>query len=87
VKDLSVASVVVTAMALMSAPVQAADMAPIPMAPVPIALPFDWEGFYVGVHTGAATDDVSFTQTNLTGPVAPSSARHALALRRSATPA
>jgi outer membrane immunogenic protein len=66
VKDLSVASVVVTAMALMSAPVQAADMAPIPMAPVPIALPFDWEGFYVGVHTGAATDDVSFTQTNLT---------------------
>jgi outer membrane immunogenic protein len=49
-----------------SVPVQAADMAPIPMAPVPIALPFDWEGFYVGVHTGAATDDVSFTQTNLT---------------------
>jgi outer membrane immunogenic protein len=66
VKDLSVASVVVAAMALMSAPVQAADMAPIPRAPVPIALPFDWEGFYVGVHTGAVTNDVSFTQTNVT---------------------
>jgi hypothetical protein len=32
------------------------------MAPVPIALPFDWEGFYVGAHTGAVTNDVSFTQ-------------------------
>jgi opacity protein-like surface antigen len=49
-----------------SVPVYAADMAPIPMAPVPIALPFDWEGFYVGVHTGAATSDVSFTETNVT---------------------
>jgi opacity protein-like surface antigen len=65
VKQTSVASVVILALAS-SVPVYAADMAPIPMAPVPIALPFDWEGFYVGVHTGAATDDVSFTQTNLT---------------------
>jgi opacity protein-like surface antigen len=48
-----------------SVPVYAADMAPIPMAPVPIALPFDWEGFYVGAHTGAVTDSVSFTQTNV----------------------
>jgi outer membrane immunogenic protein len=41
-------------------------MPPIPMAPIPIALPFDWEGFYVGAHTGAASDDnVSFTQTNV----------------------
>jgi opacity protein-like surface antigen len=73
VKELSIASVVIMASAL-SVPVQAADMAPIPMAPIPIALPFDWEGFYVGAHTGAATDNVSFTQTNLTwactaGPV------------------
>jgi hypothetical protein len=36
------------------------------MAPVPIALPFDWEGFYVGAHTGAVTNDLSFTQTNVT---------------------
>ena len=71
-KDLSVASVVITALAL-SAPVHAADMAPIPMSPVPIALPFDWEGFYVGAHTGAVTNDVSFTQTNVTwsGSVGP----------------
>ena len=34
--------------------------------PGPIALPFDWEGFYVGAHTGAVTNDVSFTQTNVT---------------------
>jgi opacity protein-like surface antigen len=65
VKQTSVASVVILALAS-SVPVYAADMAPIPMAPVPIALPFDWEGFYVGVHTGAVTNDVSFTQTNVT---------------------
>jgi opacity protein-like surface antigen len=72
VKELSIASVVIMASAL-SAPVQAADMPPIPMAPVPIALPFDWEGFYVGAHTGAVTNDVSFTQTNVTwsGSVGP----------------
>jgi high affinity Mn2+ porin len=65
VQKLSVASVLIAAVAF-SVPVRAADMQPIPMAPIPIALPFDWEGFYVGVHTGTATDDVSFTQTNLT---------------------
>jgi outer membrane immunogenic protein len=64
-KQLTVASVLIAATAF-SVPARAADMAPIPMAPIPIALPFDWEGFYVGAHTGAATDDVSFTQTNLT---------------------
>lgn len=64
-QKLSVASVVIAAVAF-SVPARAADMAPIPVAPIPIVLPFDWEGFYVGVHTGAATDDVSFTQTNLT---------------------
>jgi opacity protein-like surface antigen len=61
---LSVASVVIAAVAF-SVPARAADMPPVPMAPVPIALPFDWEGFYVGVHTGSATEDVSFTQTNV----------------------
>jgi outer membrane immunogenic protein len=65
VQKLSVASVVIAAVAF-SVPARAADMPPVPMAPVPIALPFDWEGFYVGVHTGTATEDVSFTQTNLT---------------------
>ena len=64
VQKLSVASVVIAAVAF-SVPARAADMAPIPVSPIPIALPFDWEGFYVGVHTGAATDDVSFTQTNV----------------------
>ncbi len=64
VQKLSVASVVIAAVAF-SVPARAADMAPIPVSPIPIALPFDWEGFYVGAHTGAATDDVSFTQTNL----------------------
>src|SRR5271166_4878055 len=64
VQKLSVASVVIAAVAF-SVPVRAADMPPIPVAPIPIALPFDWEGFYVGVHTGTATDDVSFTQTNV----------------------
>jgi outer membrane immunogenic protein len=65
VQKLSVASVLIAAVAL-SAPVHAADMPPIPMAPVPIALPFDWEGFYVGAHTGTATNAVSFTQTDVT---------------------
>src|ERR1700722_17588584 len=65
VQKLSVASVVIAAVAF-SVPARAADMPPVPMAPVPIALPFDWEGFYVGVHTDSATEDVSFTQTNLT---------------------
>jgi outer membrane immunogenic protein len=64
VQKLSVASVLIAAVAF-SVPVRAADMPPIPMAPIPIALPFDWEGFYVGVHTGTATSDVSFTQTNV----------------------
>jgi opacity protein-like surface antigen len=64
VQKLSVASVLIAAVAF-SVPVRAADMPPVPMAPIPIALPFDWEGFYVGVHTGTATEDVSFTQTNV----------------------
>jgi opacity protein-like surface antigen len=65
VQKLSVASVLIAAVAF-SVPVRAADMSPVPRGPIPIALPFDWEGFYVGVHTGTATDDVSFTQTNVT---------------------
>jgi opacity protein-like surface antigen len=65
VQKLSVASVVIAAVAF-SVPVRAADMPPIPVAPIPIALPFDWEGFYVGVHTGTATSGVSFTQTDVT---------------------
>jgi opacity protein-like surface antigen len=64
VQKLSVASVLIAAVAF-SAPAHAADMPPIPMAPVPIALPFDFEGFYVGGHTGTTTNDVSFTQTNV----------------------
>ena len=64
VQKLSVASVLIAAAAF-SVPVRAADMSPVPMGPIPIALPFDWEGFYVGVHTGTATNDVSFTQTNV----------------------
>jgi opacity protein-like surface antigen len=64
VQKLSVASVVIAAVAF-SVPARAADMAPIPVSPIPIALPFDWEGFYVGAHTGSATSDVSFTQTNV----------------------
>ena len=63
-QKLSVASVLIAAAAF-SVSARAADMQPIPMRPVPIALPFDWEGFYVGVHTGTATNDVSFTQTNV----------------------
>jgi hypothetical protein len=65
VQKLSVASVVIAAMAF-SVQVRAADMAPIPVSPIPIVLPFDWEGFYVGAHTGAASDNVSFTQTDVT---------------------
>jgi opacity protein-like surface antigen len=65
VQKFSVASVLIAATAF-SVSAHAADMQPIPMRPVPLALPFDWEGFYVGVHTGAVTDDVSFTQTNVT---------------------
>jgi opacity protein-like surface antigen len=64
VHKLSVTSVVIAAVAF-SVSARAADMAPIPVAPIPIALPFDWEGFYVGVHTGTATSDVSFTQTDV----------------------
>jgi len=64
VQKLSVASVLIAAVAF-SVPARAADMPPIPMAPIPIALPFDWEGFYVGAHTGTASDNVSFTQTNV----------------------
>jgi opacity protein-like surface antigen len=65
VQKLSVASVLIAVVAF-SVPARAADMPPIPVAPIPIVLPFDWEGFYVGVHTGSATSDVSFTQTNVT---------------------
>jgi outer membrane immunogenic protein len=65
VQKLCVASVAIAAVAF-SVSARAADMQPIPVAPIPIALPFDWEGFYVGAHTGTATSDVSFTQTNLT---------------------
>jgi opacity protein-like surface antigen len=64
VKQLTVASVLIAATAF-SVPVRAADMPPIPMAPIPIALPFDWEGFYVGAHTGGVMDNVSFTQTDV----------------------
>jgi opacity protein-like surface antigen len=64
VQKLTVASVLIAAAAF-SVPAGAADMQPIPRAPIPIALPFDWEGFYVGVHTGTATEDVSFTQSNV----------------------
>jgi opacity protein-like surface antigen len=73
VQKLSVASVLIAAVAF-SVPVRAADMPPISMAPIPIALPFDWEGFYVGVHTGTVTNNVSFTQTNVSwsGNVIPS---------------
>jgi outer membrane immunogenic protein len=64
VQKLSVASFLIAAMAF-TVPLRAADMPPIPMAPIPIALPFDWEGFYVGAHTGTASDNVSFTQTDV----------------------
>jgi opacity protein-like surface antigen len=48
-----------------SAPVRAADFPPYSVAKGPIIGGFDWEGFYVGGHIGSATDNVSFTQTNV----------------------
>ena len=64
VKKLIVASVVIAAVAL-SAPVRAADFPPYSVAKGPIIGSFDWEGFYVGGHIGSATDNTSFTQTNV----------------------
>jgi opacity protein-like surface antigen len=64
VKKLVVASVVIAAIAL-SAPVCAADFPPYSVAKGPIIGGFDWEGFYVGGHIGSATDNMSFTQTNV----------------------
>jgi opacity protein-like surface antigen len=65
VKKLLVASVVIAAVAL-SAPVLAADMPPYSVAKGPIVVGgFDWEGFYVGGHIGAATDNESFNQTDV----------------------
>jgi opacity protein-like surface antigen len=64
VKKLIVASVVIAAVAL-SAPVRAADFPPYSVAKGPITGSFDWEGFYVGGHIGSATDNTSFTQTNV----------------------
>jgi opacity protein-like surface antigen len=64
VKKLFVASVVIAAVAL-SAPVLAADVAPYSVAKGAIIGGFDWEGFYVGGHIGGASDNVSFTQTNV----------------------
>jgi opacity protein-like surface antigen len=63
VKKLCVASVVIAAIAS-SAPVRAADM-PYAVARVPIAVGYDWEGFYVGGHIGAAWDHESFVQTDV----------------------
>ena len=63
VKKLVVASVAIAAVAL-SAPVRAADFPPYSVAKGAIG-GFDWEGFYVGGHVGSATDNVSFTQTNV----------------------
>src|SRR5262249_3987882 len=64
VKKLIVASVVIAAVAA-SAPVRAADFPPLSVARGPIIGGFDWEGFYVGGHIGSATDNVSFTQTDV----------------------
>jgi outer membrane immunogenic protein len=64
VNKLIVASVVIAAVAL-SAPVRAADFPPYSVAKGPIIGSFDWEGFYVGGHIGSATDNTSFTQTNV----------------------
>ena len=49
----------------LSAPVRAADFPPYSVAKGAIIGGFDWEGFYVGGHIGSATDNVSFTQTNV----------------------
>jgi opacity protein-like surface antigen len=64
VKKLVVASMAIAAVAV-SAPVRAADLPPYSVAKGPILGGFDWEGFYVGGHIGSATDNVSFTQTNV----------------------
>jgi opacity protein-like surface antigen len=64
VNKLIVASVVIAAVAL-STPVRAADFPPYSVAKGPIIGSFDWEGFYVGGHIGSATDNTSFTQTNV----------------------
>ena len=64
VKKLVVASMAIAAVAV-SAPVRAADLPPYSVAKGPIIGGFDWEGFYVGGHIGSATDNVSFTQTNV----------------------
>jgi opacity protein-like surface antigen len=65
VKKLVVASVVIAAV-VSSAPVRAADFPPYSVAKgAIIGGGFDWEGFYVGGHVGSATDNVSFTQTNV----------------------
>jgi opacity protein-like surface antigen len=64
VKKLVVASVVIAAVAS-SASVRAADFPPYSVAKGPIIGSFDWEGFYVGGHIGSATDNTSFTQTNV----------------------
>ena len=64
VKKLVVASMAIAAVAV-SAPVRAADFPPYSVAKGPIIGSFDWEGFYVGGHIGSATDNTSFTQTNV----------------------
>ena len=64
VKKLCVASVVIAAVAS-SAAVRAADMQPYAVARAPIAVGYDWEGFYVGGHIGAASDHESFIQTDV----------------------
>jgi opacity protein-like surface antigen len=64
VKKLCVASVVIAAVAS-SAAVRAADMQPYAVGRAPIAVGFDWEGFYVGGHIGAASDHESFIQTDV----------------------
>jgi opacity protein-like surface antigen len=64
VKKSFVASVMIAA-AIMSAPALAADVAPYSVAKGPVIGGFDWEGFYVGGHIGGASDNVSFTQTNV----------------------
>jgi opacity protein-like surface antigen len=45
--------------------VRAADFPPYSVAKGPILGGFDWEGFYVGGNVGSATDNTSFTQTNI----------------------